>query len=194
VGLSGMVMAALFAAGMSSVDSGVNSITAVLNRDLLPRMSSEPADAATRKRRNHRIAWSIGILVICLSVGVRYVPGNYLEVTQKTSSLFFPPLFSLFFLALFVKRANGPGALVGVVYGMTVAVFTAFWDALTGRPPVSYQWIGFLSLVASIGSGWLACFVFHSVHERKRIGWYLVVAFLSLAVLSYLVWSWGQVG
>ncbi len=192
-GLSGLVVAALFAAGMSSIDSGVNSITAVLNRDLLPRFCRPPKDTAAKKRWNHGIAWFIGALVVSLSVGVRYVPGNYLEVTQKTSSLFFPPLFSLFFLALFVPRANGPGALVGVVYGMTAAIFIAFWDVLTGRPTLSYQWIGFLSLVTSVGVGWIACFFFDKHRGDRKSVWYVSGAFLLLAGLSYQILSWARV-
>ncbi|MBT6767742.1 MAG: hypothetical protein HOA81_01975 [Opitutales bacterium] len=136
--------------GLSSVDSGVNSITAVLNQNLLPRICSLPSSDQARRRRNHGIAWCSGLLVVALSIGVRYVPGNYLKVTQKRSSLFFPPLFSLFFLALFVSRSNGPGALIGVAYGMTVAVFFAFWDVLTGQDTLTCQWIGFVSLLTSI--------------------------------------------
>ncbi len=186
-GLSGLVVAALFAAGMSSVDSGVNSITAVLNRDLLPRFCRKPGDTSRRKRRNRRIAWSIGMLVILLSVGVRYVPGNYLEVTQKTSSLFFPPLFSLFFLALFVRRANGRGALVGVAYGMAAAILVAFWDVLTGRPPLSYQWIGFTSLVTSIGAGWLACVFFDGRRSDRKRAFYLAAMLFGLVALFCIV-------
>ncbi len=192
-GLSGLVVAALFAAGMSSVDSGVNSITAVLNRDLLPRFRAAPADGTSRRRMNHGIVWCTGLFVVVLSVVVRYVPGNYLEMTQKTSSLFFPPLFSLFFLALFVRRANGPGALVGVIYGMTVAVFVAFWDVLTGHPSLSYQWIGFVSLVTSIGVGWGACLFFDRRREAAGpVVPYVIGAIVALAAFSTLVLHWGK--
>jgi len=191
-GLSGLVVAALFAAGMSSIDSGINSITAVLNRDLLPWVWPSSRERKNRRRMNHGIAWSIGLLVVGLSAGVGYVPGNYLEVTQKTSSLFFPPLFSLFFLALFVRRANGPGALVGVVYGMAAAVFIAFWDSLTGRPALSYQWIGFLSLVTSIGVGWVACVIFHERRRADQAGRYVVIALVALAAISCMVLVWAR--
>ena len=191
-GLSGLVVAALFAAGMSSVDSGVNSITAVLNQDLLPLFRPSPPSDVARRRRNHAIAWCTGLLVVALSIGVRYVPGNYLEVTQKTSSLFFPPLFSLFFLALFVKHSNGPGALIGVAYGMTVAVFFAFWDVFTGRTPLSFQWIGFVSLLTSIGIGWVACLFFHGRTGLKNVTPFVVGALAFLAVVSVLVLQWGR--
>lgn len=191
-GLSGLVVAALFAAGMSSVDSGVNSITAVLNQDLLPRFRPLPSSDVARRRRNHAIAWCTGLLVVALSIGVRYVPGNYLEVTQKTSSLFFPPLFSLFFLALFVKRSNGPGALIGVAYGMTVAVLFAFWDVLTGQASLSYQWIGFVSLLTSIGIGWAACLFFHGRIDSMKVTPYVVGALAFLAMVSVLILQWGR--
>jgi len=92
-----------------------------------------------------------------------------------------------------VHRANGPGALVGVVYGMTAAIFIAFWDVLTGRPTLSYQWIGFLSLVTSVGVGWIACFFFDKHRGDRKSVWYVSGAFLLLAGLSYQILSWARV-
>src|SRR5690606_30083233 len=41
-GISGLVVAAMFAAAMSSIDSGVNSITAVVMTDVLDRYGKAP--------------------------------------------------------------------------------------------------------------------------------------------------------
>ena len=42
-GISGLVVAGMFAAAMSSIDSGVNSITAVVMRDFLDRFRVDPS-------------------------------------------------------------------------------------------------------------------------------------------------------
>ena len=63
-GIAGLVVAAMFAAAMSSVDSGVNSISAVVLTDFVGRFGARPRDDASqaragpparrRDRRSHR--------------------------------------------------------------------------------------------------------------------------------------------
>ena len=51
VGISGLVVAAMFAAAMSSIDSGVNSITAVVMTDFLDRFGMKPTSEKGHVRR-----------------------------------------------------------------------------------------------------------------------------------------------
>ena len=62
------------------------------------------------------------------------VPGNIVEVTNRSNGLFVAPLFNLFFMALFVRRASGLGTIFGSVYGFFTAFLVAFWTSLTGGP------------------------------------------------------------
>lgn len=125
-GISGLVVAALFAAAMSSIDSGVNSITAVFMTDYLDRFGLRP-----KSERNHVIlarflALTIGTVVVIGSAYVGEVPGNITAVTQKTSNLFTTPIFALFFFALFVPFARPAGVWLGALAGISVAVCIAF--------------------------------------------------------------------
>ncbi len=60
VGLTGLVMCGLFAAAMSSIDSGINSITAVVTSDLVDRFRSRRLDEKSRVRYARWLALTIG--------------------------------------------------------------------------------------------------------------------------------------
>jgi len=141
VGMCGLVVAALFAAAMSSLDSGVNSITAVVSRDLLERGTRPVPDLATQVRRARMLALVIGGTAVILGTQVGNIPGSFLEITKKTTNLFAAPIFGLFLLALFARRAGAFGAAVGTLYGLTTGCLVAYWDVLTGSAPISMMWI-----------------------------------------------------
>lgn len=156
VGLAGLIVAALFAAAMSSIDSGVNSITAVVQTDFLDRLGRQPQTEAGHVRFAKVLAFVIGIAIVLGSSVMQYVPGNYLEVTQKTTNLLVTPIFGLFIMALFVPWATAVGTLAGGAVGIAVAALIGFWDVITGGPTLSFQWISACALTANLA---VACLV-----------------------------------
>lgn len=93
-------------------------------------------------------------------------------------------MFSLFFLALFVRFANATGAIFGAIYGLTTAIVVGYWDALTGMPRVSFQWIGPISLLVSLTAGCLFSLV-PLKNKPPAVVWTFRVA--ALAVLAITV-------
>jgi len=166
MGISGLVISAMFAAAMSSVDSGVNSITAVVMTDLMDRFGLKPKTERGHVVAATILAFSIGGLVMIGSAFVGNIEGNITEVCSKTANLLVTPIFGLFFFALFVPRANAPGVWVGWLFGITTAVLTAFsgeifgWDPVTGNPPISFEWIPLISITANLVTGYIACIHF----------------------------------
>ncbi|MFT5328629.1 MAG: SSS family solute:Na+ symporter, partial [Planctomycetaceae bacterium] len=125
-GVSGLVVAAMFAAAMSSIDSGVNSITAVVMSDVLDRHGHAPKSEADHIRLARWLAFGIGAFVVATSSFMGLVPGNITEVTGKTSNLLTTPIFCLFFFALFVPYASPRGVWVGAFFGTLTAAIVAF--------------------------------------------------------------------
>lgn len=150
IGLSGLVVAAMFAAAMSSIDSGVNSITAVVMTDFLDRFGLRPKSESTHLRYAMYLAFVIGLIVVYLSSLIEHVTGNFLAVTEKTDGLLVAPIFCLFILALFISFSKPLGALIGAAYGIAAATLVAFWDNFTGQPSLSFQWIGLYALVINL--------------------------------------------
>lgn len=164
VGLSGLVMCGMFAAAMSSIDSGINSITAVVTTDLVERHRSEKLTEKSRVRLACWLSLTIGLVVVLLSSFViGQVPGNFLEQAKRTFGLLVTPMFLLFFFALFIPFATQWGAIFGAVAGFGASFVIAYGDTL-GLQEISFQWIFPVSLLL----GCLAGSVF-SVFERWRM-------------------------
>ncbi|MCA8997887.1 MAG: sodium/solute symporter [Planctomycetaceae bacterium] len=126
MGISGLVISAMFAAAMSSMDSGVNSITAVVMTDFFDRFGLSPKDEKDHVFRARILALTIGVIVVIGSSYIGQVPGNITAVTQKTTNLLTTPIFCLFFFALFVPFSNTPGVWAGAICGVSTAVLIAF--------------------------------------------------------------------
>jgi SSS family solute:Na+ symporter len=139
IGVAGLVVAAMFAAAMSSIDSGVNSITAVVMKDFLERFGLGPKTKRGHMITARALALTIGIIVVASSTSMKYIEGNITTVTGKTVNLLAGPIFSLFFFALFVPRAHSRGVWLGVISGILVSVCIAFSGPLVYRLHADYQ-------------------------------------------------------
>ena len=160
--ISGLVMAGLFAAAMSSVDSGVNSITAVVMTDFLDRFRLKPQSERKHVLFARGLAVGIGIIIVLASAVMEHVPGNIMAMTHKTVNLLTVPIFLLFFFALFIPFANPAGVWIGVLCSIATASLISFSGNVFGMTaegldPVSFQWISPAALVVGISVGTLAC-------------------------------------
>jgi len=126
VGVSGLVVSAMFAAAMSSIDSGVNSITAVVLTDYLTRFGKGPKTEQGNVRFARVLAFSLGAIVVLGSSLMKYIPGNITAVTNKTVNLLTTPIFGLFFFALFVRFAKPLGVWIGAICSTITAALIAF--------------------------------------------------------------------
>ncbi len=138
VGVSGLVVAAMFAAAMSSIDSGVNSITAVVMTDFLDRLGMQPKTEKGHVRSAQLLAFLIGAVVVLGSSYVKYIEGNITEVTGKTVNLLTTPIFGLFLYALFVPFARPLGVVIGTICGTVTGVLIAFSGLFVGLLATRY--------------------------------------------------------
>ncbi len=155
-GASGLIVAGLLAAAMSSLSSGLNSSGAVITVDFLKRFGRRDVAPADQVRRTRYVAWCVGVVVVLLSTVVRAVSGNLLEIAFKVTNLLVAPLFGLFFMALFVPWATSFGTLVGAVFGLGTVVSINYWKDFTGEAGISFLWAMPLGLTVQVVAGSLA--------------------------------------
>ena len=113
-GLTGLIAAAIMAAAMSSLSSGLNSSSTVFQEDILYRKKKN--DDAKNLHIIKTISAIIGVFVCISSLLISHVPGNLLDIIFKVVNLVVGPLFVLFFLALFVPFATDKGAVFGAIF------------------------------------------------------------------------------
>lgn len=153
IGISGLVVSGMFAAAMSSIDSGVNSISAVVMTDFVDRFRSEPMTTKGHVRAARWLTVAVGIIVVGASSLIEYVPGNLLEVAKRMTSLLLTPIFTLFLLSLFVRFSTAAGANAGAVCGFLTAILVSFWNPLIESRSLSITWINPTALTVGIVVG-----------------------------------------
>lgn len=132
VGVSGLVVAALFAVAMSSLDSGINSVAAVLTIDVFERLKPDMAREQKRKLPR-RITFLVGIAATVLALLMLMIPEQYniIGITARTFNCALGPLAAMFVVAMFVRRAGERAIVIATWLGLVVAVCLAWWVELT---------------------------------------------------------------
>ncbi|MBN1346666.1 MAG: sodium/solute symporter [Phycisphaerae bacterium] len=146
VGLTGLVIAALFAAAMSSLDSGVNSLSAVITVDFYNRFRRAKQSDATSLGFAKTLGLGLGLTATGLAFLVGNIEGNIVEITNKSTSCTVGPLFGLFALGMFSRRCNQMGALTGAVAGFIAGLLVTFsgqWFDYN----ISFMWIIVTSVI-----------------------------------------------
>jgi len=118
-GVIGLVIAGLFAASMSTVDSSLNSISTVFVTDFYRRFNPKSND-----RSSLNLARSItvifGIMATAIAMWMALNPDiikSLWDIYMTVLSLLMGSLAGLFALGIFTRGANGRGAIVGAVAG-----------------------------------------------------------------------------
>ena len=110
------------------------------------------------------LAFGVGTTVVVGSAYIGYIPGNITAMTNKTVNLLTSPIFSLFFMALFVRRASALSAWAGAISGTLVAAAIAFSGPLVywlhtqfGVDPATFN-VGFIEKTdPASGEPWTTC-------------------------------------
>ena len=148
IGLTGMVIAALLGAAQSTVDSGVNSMSAVISTDVIPFIKNNEfirwldrivgvseiitkylsgwKDNELQSARGS--ARTVGVGVVIMAIVAENLPGanNIVDIAQKVVHLGLGPLGALFLVTMIVRYVGTAAANISVVGGFSAAVFFAF--------------------------------------------------------------------
>jgi len=125
IGLTGLLIAAIFAAAMSASAGELNALATATIIDFYRRLfAKERSDAhylAVSKLAT--IGWGLFACVVAMYAANQ---GSLIEVVNRYGSFFYGSLLGVFMLAVLTKRATSAGALVGLVAGMAVVLTVAF--------------------------------------------------------------------
>jgi SSS family solute:Na+ symporter len=149
VGFSGLVLAGLLAAAMSSLSSGINSSSLVIIKDFIIPSGKNSYSEKEQVKLAKIISISIGVIIVILSLVIGNVKGNLLELTYKTINLLVGPLFVPFFMAMFIKRAMPTATFIGTLFSGLVAVLISFSNEILSMN-ISFLWIIPGSFIAGV--------------------------------------------
>ena len=141
VGLSGIVLAALMSALMSTVDSTVLGAATLVTNDLLRPMLGLDDEAEMKASRY--ATGVISLIVIALGVWVGDVWTALDTAYAYLSGCIFIPVMAAFFW----PKANWQGALASIVISALVVSVTIYFTSVSSLDPIMY---GMLSGLVSI--------------------------------------------
>ncbi len=124
IGVVGLIIAAIFAAAMSTIAAELNSLATSTVIDIYRRHLKPVADDGhyVLVSKYATLFWG---LFACVVATYAAEMGSLIEVVNKYGSYFYGSILGVFLLALGVKQANGHGAFVGLIGGMTAVGYVA---------------------------------------------------------------------
>jgi solute:Na+ symporter, SSS family len=121
-GITGLLIASVFAAGMSTVSTSLNSGATIILTDYYKRFINKNAGEKASLRVLYIASALIGIagIIIALSlVGVK----SALDAWWSLASIFSGGMLGLFLLGFISKKAARPEAIIGVIAGVIVIIW-----------------------------------------------------------------------
>ena len=154
-GLTGLLIASIFAAGMSTVATSVTSSSTIILTDYYQRIRKQTSDRE-RLWVLKVASLVIGVLGILIALALVNVD-SILDAWWKLSSIFSGGMLGLFLLGYLAKKAKNIDAAIGVICGAIVIAWISA-DQWLGLPESGIHeylaivlgtliifWVGFLS-------------------------------------------------
>ncbi len=148
VGVIGLIIAAIFAAAMSTISAELNALATASTIDVFKR-HFKPNGTDRDYVRFGRLATLFWGLFACVVATYATNLGSLIEVVNKFGSFFYGSLLGVFVLAFGVKRARGTGAFFGLLFGIG-----SVWIA-SSYSKVEFLWFNVVGCLATVISGYL---------------------------------------
>ncbi len=148
-GLTGLLIASIFAAGMSTISTSINSSATVILTDYMKRTVKGDDTGKKSMKILYTASFIFSLLSICISIAMINVQ-SVLDAWWKLASIFSGGMLGLFLLGYFSKKVNNPAAIAGVVAGVLIIGWMSLSPIIfTGENMQRYAspFHGYLSIV-----------------------------------------------
>jgi len=149
-GLSGLVVAAIFAAALSS---SLNSIAATAVNDLYKPFRPQKDDRHYL-RVSHWLTLIWGILQIGVALLAMRQNRSALDQALSIASLINGPVLGVFLVGTFLRRVSEPPALIGMIASIVVMLYIRFWS------PIAWTWYVLIGSLVTFFVAWVVSFAF----------------------------------
>ena len=147
-GIAGALIAAIFAATMSTISSNINSVATAFTIDFWKRFRRTSDSQLVVVARWASVLSGMVGLVLALLMATWDIQ-SFLDFFNEALGLLTSGLGGLFFIAVFMKRVKGNAALAGFVAGEAVV----FW--MSEYSTANFLLFGAIGMVVSIVVAWL---------------------------------------
>ena len=152
IGLVGLLIAAVFAAAMSSIAAELNALSASTVIDFYRRHVKPGASDRHYLRVSKATTAFWGLFATMFALYAANL-GSLIEVVNRVGSYFYGSLLGVFVLAIAVRRATANGAFWGLLAGMAAV------GLVEASTEISYIWYNVVATVAVVVVGVTLSFV-----------------------------------
>jgi SSS family transporter len=144
-GLGGLVIAAVFAAAMSTLSSSMSSLASASTFDF-GRSREESDESALRASRILTAGWAVALAAVAV---LARAWGSVLEAGLTITSITFGPVLGVFGLAVAGRPIRETGVLGAMGVGLAVAAGAHLFT------PLAWTWLTPLGAAVTFGLGWI---------------------------------------
>jgi SSS family solute:Na+ symporter len=121
-GMTGLLIAAIFSAGMSTVSTSLNSTATIILTDYYKKYLNRQADEKASMKVLYLSSFAIGTLGILIALSLTGVE-SVLDAWWSLASIFSGGMLGLFLLAFISKRTGKKEAVAGVITGVLFIIW-----------------------------------------------------------------------
>ncbi|WP_345973256.1 sodium:solute symporter family transporter [Sulfurimonas diazotrophicus] len=147
-GVKGLLIAAILAAAMSSIDSALNSLSAVTLHDFVLKEKHTQGAREIRLSQITTLFWGIAVILFALMVGV--IADTVIEAINKIGSAFYGPVLAVFLAGALHRHIGSSAILTGLVGGVGVNLFLWLF-----HPEVMWMWWNVTGFVVAYSGAWM---------------------------------------
>ncbi|MEM0964774.1 MAG: sodium/solute symporter [Verrucomicrobiota bacterium] len=149
VGIAGLIVAALFAASMSTLSSSMNSVATLISEDFYRRIKRDSSD------RSRLILMKVSSLVVgVIGTGIAFYMAqmdltSIFKTWNEAVALLGGGFVGIYIVGMFTKRVHSGGAFIGAIASIAIVIYaknmTAFhWVFYVPIAVVSCMVVGYL--------------------------------------------------
>jgi len=147
-GVVGLIIAAIFAAAMSSISAELNALATATTIDFYRRHYKPTADDRHYVKVG-RVATGLWGIFACIVALYATSLGSLIEVVNRFGSFFYGSLLGVFVLAVAVPRARARGAFWGLITGVS-----SVWIA-SRYTDIAFLWFNVIGCLVVVVVGYL---------------------------------------
>lgn len=163
LGLTGLFIAAIMAAAMSSISSELNSLSTTTVIDFYRRWI-RPNAPEEHMLWVSKLATGFWGLFACFVATFAATLGSLIEVVNRFGSFFYGSILGVFILAM-IPRGRGVGAFYGLIAGMSAVAAVNFL-----APEVSFLWHNVIGALTVVSVGLLLSWIREGISSGNRPG------------------------
>ncbi|GAB1599025.1 sodium-dependent multivitamin transporter-like, partial [Argonauta hians] len=134
-GMRGLFVACIFCGALSTISSGLNSLSAVAFYDfIVPIYKKSRKTSISGSMSGHitmTLTFIFGFVAMGFSFGLNYLGSNILHIALIVLNVISGPIAGMFILGFFIPNANTKGALIGFTLAAIMTIWLGIGNVMT---------------------------------------------------------------